>query len=214
MPPLNQIIIDEITLINFIGKGSTFQVVGYKVGVVCGSGLLAWLSASLGWQFLFCLWGLYYILILSLLLLKSHYDLENREREEVPFTASANTTIESKETNFKQDRNHKGDNILLCDNKNGSIEGRQILRTILQTPGFLWLLSYLLIYKMGEQGVVSMLPLFMIDQGIPQDQVVLLSGICGQVFSISGSIVGGWISCLQNGQRYICVLFSTVFLDD
>lgn len=174
----------------------------------------------MGWQFLFCIWGLYYILILSLLLLKSHYDSENGKREEVPFTASAktmvdsNSTIESKETNFKQGRSHKGDNLLLWDNKTGSIEGRQILRTILQTPGFLWLLSYLLIYKIGEQGTVSMLPLFLIDQGIPHDQVVVLSGICGQVFSITGSIVGGWISSLQNGQRYICMLFPTVFLDD
>lgn len=172
----------------------------------------------MGWQFLFCLWGLYYILILSLLLLKSHYDSEHGKRKEVQFTASAktmvdsNSTVESKETNLKQDRSHKGDNILLRDNKTGSIEGRQILRTILQTPGFLWLLSYLLIYKMGEQGIVSMLPLFLIDQGIPHDQVVLLSGICGQCFSITGSLVGGWISSLQNGQRYMCVLFPRVSL--
>lgn len=92
--------------------------------------------------------------------------------------------------------------ILFSDGmKTGKLGVTQILRNIFQTPDFLWLVCFVLTYKLGEQGVVSMLPLFLIDQGIPQDQVGVLSGIFGQVFSIAGSMVGGWIVGFYSGHR-------------
>ena len=49
--------------------------------------------------------------------------------------------------------------------------------------------------------VVSLLPLYMIDQGIPQDEVGVIFGIFDQVFSIMGSTLGGRIVGLHHGQR-------------
>ena len=43
----------------------------------------------------------------------------------------------------------------------------------------------------GEQGALSMVPLFLIDQGIPASQVGFWTGVVGQVVSILGSVVGG-----------------------
>ncbi|XP_068714931.1 major facilitator superfamily domain-containing protein 3-like [Montipora foliosa] len=192
-----------------LGRGSTYQVVGYKVGVMCGSGLLAWLRTSLGWQLLFCIWGSYYIIILTLLLFNSKcYALESK-REEIPYrnvkvkssdTVASHSIIKNKE-DYRQSTRHGGNQVLSSDNDTANLGGQQIIRNIIQTPGFLWLFAYLLIYKMGEQGVVSMLPLFMMDQGIPHEQVVVMSGIFGQLCSISGSMIGGWIAGLHDGQR-------------
>lgn len=58
-----------------------------------------------------------------------------------------------------------------------------------------------LTYKLEEQGAASMLPLFLMDQGIPQEQVEVMSGVFSQAFSIAGSTVGGSIAGLHSRQR-------------
>lgn len=46
-----------------------------------------------------------------------------------------------------------------------------------------------------------MLPLYLIDQRVPQEQVGVIVGIFGQLFSIAGSTLGGWIVSLHYGNR-------------
>lgn len=192
------------------GIGSSVQVVGYKVGALFGGGLLAWLSVFCGWEWLFCLWGSFYILVL-LLLITHFYSKQITQRKELPYkkNTSGNPDLVSSDcANSKNGKCKHGETgtdesqISLSDgNKTGKMEVRQILRKIFQTPGFLWLVSFVLIYKLGEQGVASILPLFLIDQGIPHNQVGVMSGIFGQISSIAGSTVGGWIVGLHSGER-------------
>lgn len=87
------------------------------------------------------------------------------------------------------------------DNTSGKLSPLKIIRTTIRTVDFSWLMFYVATYKLGEQGVVSMLPLYLIDQRIPQEQVGVIFGIFGQLFSISGSTIGGWIVSLQYGHR-------------
>lgn len=63
---------------------------------------------------------------------------------------------------------------------------------IWHTPGFRWLAFYVLFYKLGEQGLVSMFPLFLVDNGYSASTTGMVSGVFGQVFSIVGSAIGGW----------------------
>ena len=152
----NLLLMKPSTPIFLIGRGSTYQVVGYKVGVMCGSGLLAWLRTSLGWQLLFCIWGSYYIIILTLLLFNSQcYSLDSK-REEIPYrnvkvkssdTVASHSIIKNKE-DYRQSTRHGGNQVLSSDNDTANLGGQQIIRNIIQTPGFLWLFAYLLIYKM------------------------------------------------------------------
>ena len=183
------------------------------MGALFGGGLLAWLSVFFGWKWLFCLWGFFYIVILILLLLNTqHFSQHIKRKEASPRSNTSENSdsilsdcsTENQEVNCEDGKlNHHSENQIPFSDKNktGKLGVTQILRNSFQTPGFLWLVCFVLTYKLGEQGVVSMLPLFLIDQGIPHDQVGVMSGIFSQIFSIAGSTVGGWIVSQHYGQR-------------
>ena len=108
--------------------------------------------------------------------------------------------------NSKNEENCSLNQIPVSNNhtcKTSRLSVKHIVETIFKTPDFLWLVCYVLTYKLGEQGVVSLLPLHVIDQGIPQDEVGVIFGIFGQLFSIMGSTLGGWIVGLHHGQRWL-----------
>ena len=131
---------------------------------------------------------------------------QHNKREEVTYTDCTKENIHDLDvsTNFKHGENSCVNQIPVPNDytcKTSKLSVKHIVETIFKTPDFLWLVCCVLTYKLGEQGVVSMLPLYLIDQGIPQDQVGVMFGIFGQVFSITGSTLGGWIVGLQHGQR-------------
>lgn len=45
----------------------------------------------------------------------------------------------------------------------------------------------------GEQGALTMMPLFLLDQNIDATEVSFWTGIVCQGLSIGGSILGGWL---------------------
>ncbi|PFX18896.1 Major facilitator superfamily domain-containing protein 3 [Stylophora pistillata] len=175
-----------------LGKGSTLQVVGYKVGALFGGGILSWLSAYCSWEWLFTLWGSFYtvILIISSININNRTCLQNE--------ATKATSLENQGIKGHQ----------LCsstsvtnDNTSGKLSPLQYIRTTITTVDFSWLMFCVMTYKLGEQGVVSMLPLYLIDQRVPQEQVGVIVGIFGQLFSIAGSTLGGWIVSLHYANR-------------
>ena len=168
-------------------------MVGYKVGALFGGGLLAWLSAYCSWEWLFTLWGTFYIvmLIISLININNGSCSQYARRKEVP---CRNHTTNGHHS-------HSTTSVSNDHNTSGKLSSMQIVKTILKTADFSWLICCVVTYKLGKQGVVSMLPLFLIDQRIPQEQVGVISGIFGQVFSIAGSTIGGWIVGWNYGQR-------------
>lgn len=169
-------------------------MVGYKVGALFGGGILSWLSAYCSWEWLFTLWGSFYtvILIISSININNRTCLQNE--------ATKGTSLENQGIKGHQ----------LCsstsvtnDNTSGKLSPLQYIRTTITTVDFSWLMFCVMTYKLGEQGVVSMLPLYLIDQRVPQEQVGVIVGIFGQLFSIAGSTLGGWIVSLHYANRYI-----------
>ncbi|XP_030837487.1 major facilitator superfamily domain-containing protein 3-like [Strongylocentrotus purpuratus] len=67
------------------------------------------------------------------------------------------------------------------------------LASVLRGPGMLWLLLYLLIYKLGEQGAISIFPMYLLDCDVTTNQVAFWTGLLAQCVSISGSLLGGWL---------------------
>ena len=187
--------------------GSTLQVVGYKVGALFGGGLLAWLSVYCSWEWLFTLWGFFYIAILIILLfnLSTKSCSQHNRRMEVPYGKHATESEHDSDlsNNIKHGKTScNGNQIPISnDHKTSKLSAMQIVKAIFKTSDFLWLICCVVTYKLGEQGVVSMLPLYLIDQGFPQDQVGVMFGIFGQLFSIAGSTLGGWTVGLHSGQR-------------
>lgn len=51
----------------------------------------------------------------------------------------------------------------------------------------------MIILLTGEQGSLSMAPLFLIDKKFSASQVGFWTGVVGQVVSIVGSVIGGWM---------------------
>ncbi|XP_039186104.1 major facilitator superfamily domain-containing protein 3 [Crotalus tigris] len=62
---------------------------------------------------------------------------------------------------------------------------------ILLVPDTLWTAGFVLIYKLGEQGSVSMFPLFLLDHSFSPQKLGFWNGIVATAFSITGSSLGG-----------------------
>ncbi|HLL53307.1 MAG TPA: MFS transporter, partial [Myxococcaceae bacterium] len=83
----------------------------------------------------------------------------------------------------------------------GPARERQTLKDVLSTlvrtlrlPGTPWLLAFIACYKIGEQMFTSMFKPFLVDAGFSPSRIGLWVGTYGMVFSIAGSLAGGWLA--------------------
>ncbi len=147
-----------------LGPGNVAQVVGYKVGMLTGGGLLVWASGAIGWEGLFVamagLVGACFLVSLSWREPTAGVPNEARNR-----------------------RVHAGF---------GEILGA--LARSLRNPGAGWLLLFIATYKLGESMADTMFKPFLVDAGYGGQQIGLWVGTWGMLFSIVGSIGGGWLA--------------------
>ncbi|XP_077988924.1 major facilitator superfamily domain-containing protein 3-like [Glandiceps talaboti] len=76
---------------------------------------------------------------------------------------------------------------------NKEIENQTWLSSMFGVPGTLWMMVYVVTYKLGEQGAIGLLPLYLVDCNISASHVGLWTGVIGQSLSILGSLVAGWM---------------------
>ncbi|KAK3098928.1 hypothetical protein FSP39_024370 [Pinctada imbricata] len=161
-----------------LAYGNIAQVVGYKMGAIFGGGVLTWLSDYLRWSYLFLWIGVVYGISLAVtnMFVPSQYRQESNKSKE------KQEDIGDKETQEE------------LDERGGKLPWfiQHFIR-IFQTPGTKWMAVYVLLYKLGEQGALSMVPMFLIDKGIAASQVGFWTGMVGQAVSIVGSFMGGTI---------------------
>ena len=187
------------------------QVIGYKVGVLFGGGLLSLLSVSFGWERVLFLWGCFYTVAALLLpchqkVINQSHCLQLKEDRQGNLSAGNSDVVVSNthgnEISFpSSEQNMPFENCTSVQPAKRCFHVREILMRVLETPNFLGLLLWVLTYKLGEQGMANLFPLYLLDQGIPQGQVGIVFGIFGQLFSIAGSAVGGWIVHHHSGKR-------------
>ncbi|XP_067839178.1 major facilitator superfamily domain-containing protein 3 [Heptranchias perlo] len=84
---------------------------------------------------------------------------------------------------------------------------REILGEVLRVPGTVWTLIYVIIYKLGEQGAVSMFPMFLLENSFSPAELGLWNGIVAMGFSIFGSCLGGLLMPKYNAFSLIMILF-------
>ncbi|XP_077127713.1 major facilitator superfamily domain-containing protein 3 isoform X1 [Ranitomeya variabilis] len=85
----------------------------------------------------------------------------------------------------------------------------EVMDRVFKAPGTVWTMVYVVIYKLGEQGSLSMVPLLLLDQGVSPAELGFWSGILSLGFSIAGSAGGGAI--LRKG-RSVPALLRMLFI--
>ncbi len=144
-----------------LGKGNIAQVVGYKIGMLTGGGLLVWASGWIGLEGLF----------LSMAVLVG---------------LSSLVTVFYKERHHR-DRQRAGSP--LDHPKIANVLG--LLKRSLVKPGAGWLLLFIGTYKLGENMADTMFKPFLVDAGYQAQEIGLWVGTWGMLFSIVGSTCGG-----------------------
>ncbi len=164
-----------------LGHGNSAQVVGYKVGMLTGGGLLVWLSGSGGWRVLLLSMAALVAAVLAVTLVWR----EPAERHMVP--------PDSEPT-------YRDPGLVERDAPNeGSL--RQVMARLLEAmrqPGTAWVLLYIGTYKMGETLVDVMYKPFLVDLGYTPATLGLWLGTYGMAASLLGSLGGGWLASRVN----------------
>jgi predicted MFS family arabinose efflux permease len=158
-----------------LGYGNSSQVVGYKVGMLTGGGLLIYAAGELGWGVLLSLMA--GIVGLIFLFTLTWAEPPPRPSHAPPAPDPATSPVSGATT--PPPRRSVGAVVSL------------VFRAMEQ-PGASWFLLYIATYKIGEGMVDVMFKPFLIDRGVTPQQVGLWLGTYGMVASITGSLAGGW----------------------
>lgn len=144
-----------------LGRGNIAQVVGFKLGMLTGGGLLVWASGRIGWSGLFVAMS---VLVVAVLV----FTLTWKERYQAPPGDPSSPLT------------HPGLGEVL------GLLGRQVT-----TRGAGWVLLFIGTYKLGETLADTMFKPFLVDAGYSAQQIGLWVGTWGMLFSIAGSWAGG-----------------------
>ncbi len=147
-----------------LGKGNIAQVVGYKIGMLTGGGLLVWASGWIGWE------GLFYSMAALV-------------------TATALVTVGYRER-YHADPEHPSSPLVHPTIR----EVLELLKRSLSERGTVWLLIFIGTYKLGENMADTMFKPFLVDAGFVREQIGLWVGTWGMLFSIAGSFAGGLLA--------------------
>ena len=147
-----------------LGHGNVAQVVGYKVGMLTGGGLLVWASGTIGWEGLFIAMA---VLVAACFLVTLAWN----ESDPAPL---------------------QGPRVPVVHPRFGEIFGA--LRRSVSGHGAVWLLLFIGTYKLGESMADTMFKPFLVDAGYGGQQIGIWVGTWGMLFSIAGSLGGGWLA--------------------
>ncbi|CAH8497608.1 unnamed protein product [Schistosoma turkestanicum] len=182
------ITVDSLTLSilksNQISLGNTIQVVGYKCGAIIGGGLLAWLSAFIQMNYLFILLGCLYASGMCFCLIGKCWK----------FISVKQLSYEKMCIEVDEDENpNGGQDLLVMESKQQYSYTKAFKIALINSMSSRCLIVLLLIYKLGEQGSMNMLPLMFFDRGFSLSKVGFWTGVIGQFASIIGSSSGYYI---------------------
>ncbi|KAJ3603568.1 hypothetical protein NHX12_028313 [Muraenolepis orangiensis] len=167
-----------------LGLGNTAQVVGYKAGsVFAGGGLLAVIDVA-GWSWMFLLLTFVYAGVALFVWGAPVLDEDS---------------LRSQQTDVSKKGGGQGGDIM---------RPWRVWKKMLAVPGTPWTVLYVLTYKLGEQGAVTMFPLFLLDHHMTARELGFWNGVIAMAFSICGSSLGGVLL----GQCSIGALMRRVFV--
>lgn len=164
------------------GLGNGVQVAGYRVGMICGGGLIVIILGWLGW-------GRAFLLMAGLLLISTGPIVWFREGALLPGAATAMTKT---------------------DDEAGALS--RYVKTALafvRRPGAGSWLLLLFLYKSGEAFAVAMVRAFFVDAGLTLADIGWMLGTVGSAANLLGAMAGGVLTG-RLGRRRALLLFSVV----
>lgn len=173
-----------------LGHGNASQVVGYKVGMLTGGGLLAWLTGGQGFRPLL-------IAVAGLIALAMVFTLFWKERP-----------VHSDEVHGEPYRKAAEEEKSPEEGVSKIKQTLRLLKEASKRSGTLWVLLYIATYKSGETLVDVMFKPFLIDAGVPAAKILLWIGTYGMVASLLGSLLGGWAA--SRGSLWLVLVIATV----
>ncbi len=159
-----------------LGLGNAIQVVGYKLGMLTGGGILVWATGHLGWGPLFFVMAGLTLAVLGL-------TLAMRE----PDAAMAPTTDAA------------------APARRPLAEALRRPWATLARPGALALVALITTYKLGEALIDPMFGAMLVDRGVERATLGLWVGTYGMATSILGSLVGGLLGARVSLVRALVV---------
>ena len=151
-----------------LGWGNSAQVIGYKIGMMTGGGLLVWLAGRAGWSMLFA--GMAAIQAGCLVVAATSTGGHNASRTSAP--ADANQQCAT------------------------PVAVREVLATLLRVvkaPAARPLLLLILTYKVGESMIDMLFKPLLVDAGIGASAIGMWVGTVGMGAGLVGSALGGWL---------------------
>jgi len=146
-----------------LGPGNAAQVVGYKLGMLTGGGLLVWASATIGWRGLFLAMAGLSLAVLGVAALLPE-----------PATAPASDARPG------TDGGRPLAPAVLA-----------LAARAVRAPGAAWLLVAIATYKLGESMSDVLYKPFLVDAGLGPAAIGFWAGTWGLVASLAGSLLGG-----------------------
>ena len=160
-----------------LGLGNAIQVVGYKIGMLTGGGLLVWATGHLGWAPLFwCMTGLTLSACLVTLFMREPTQAAPGSTDTPPIDGPTyrEPAVRHEERSTAQIFAH--------------------LLSTLRRPGVPALVTLVLTYKLGEALIDPMFGPMLTDHGVSRETIGLWVGTYGMATSIAGSVTGGLIA--------------------
>jgi MFS transporter, PAT family, beta-lactamase induction signal transducer AmpG len=160
-----------------LGLGNAAQVVGYKLGMLTGGGLLVWASASIGWRGLFLAMAGLSLGVLGVAAVgrggrEPHHRAPDAPAQPGALGAPPGAGVSpAAEPDLRQ---------VLA-----------LARRAVRAPGMLWLLVVIATYKLGESMSDVLYKPFLVDAGLTPAQIGFWAGTWGVVASLAGSLAGG-----------------------
>jgi predicted MFS family arabinose efflux permease len=160
----------DLLRVHQLGLGNSIQVVGYKVGMLFGGGILVWATARLGWSLLFFVMAALTLAAMGLALAM---------REPPPLEP---VRPPEREASYREPAGPSRDRLL-------DVVKRQW--ATLALPGAIPLVLLVTTYKIGEALIDPMFGPMLVDGGVARETIGLWVGTYGMATSIAGSVVGG-----------------------
>ncbi len=149
-----------------LGLGNTIQVGGFKLGSLFSGGIMVYLIDYVSLERGFMLFSIIYLISFVLLRVLFNFVFLKNKKDE--------TNKTKKE-----------------DEENSAHSFKELFKMLHESPGTYWICLFVLVYKLGEQSSLNLLPIYFLDHKIDSSRIGLWTGIYGQTASILGSFLAG-----------------------